>query len=119
VCETPEKLQSRADEDNGRACCVDYVLTGTLQFVQNKLRIGARLLDMHSGTSIWAEILIENSADPDPFNISVAEEIAGAVALKLSTAERKLLTRPTPRARKRTSYTCEADTTGASDRQAC
>ncbi len=77
----------------GRQLGVDYVLAGNVQELQGEMRIGVRLLDIHSGASIWAETLIEKLDDLDQFEISIAEEVAGAVALKLSAAERKLLTR--------------------------
>lgn len=77
----------------GRRLGVDYVLAGNVQRQREEVRIGAHLLDVRSARSIWAEVLREHAADAGRLEISVAEEIAGAVGLALGAAERKLTTR--------------------------
>lgn len=77
----------------GRQLGADLVLDGTIQFEQERVRMTVGLLKTNGGGHVWSETFEQPIADGFRFQDSVAEELAGALALLLSNAQRKLLNR--------------------------
>lgn len=77
----------------GRDIGADLVLDGVIQFKQKSVRTTVGLLKSEGGGHIWAETLEQPNAGGFRFQDSVAEELAGALALLLSSGQRKLLNR--------------------------
>jgi DNA-binding winged helix-turn-helix (wHTH) protein/tetratricopeptide (TPR) repeat protein len=71
----------------------DYALQGTVQERFNRVRVTVQLVDIHARATAWAESFEEDSSDLFRMEDSFAEEICGAVALLMSTTERRLLSR--------------------------
>ena len=69
----------------------DYVLEGSLQKQNAKLRVSVHLDDAKMGNTMWAETFEENSADLFKLEDALAEEIVGAVVLLLSAEQPKML----------------------------
>jgi len=59
----------------------------------DKARVSVRLLPTSGGAPLWAETLEEGCEDIFAFEDSISDELAGAAALVLTSAERKLLAR--------------------------
>jgi DNA-binding winged helix-turn-helix (wHTH) protein/TolB-like protein/Flp pilus assembly protein TadD len=72
---------------------VDAVLEGSIQRSGDRLRVTVRLLRVKDGKSLWADAFDEQSADIFKVQDSISERVVGALALKLSGAELKLLTK--------------------------
>jgi tetratricopeptide (TPR) repeat protein len=86
----------RLDQDPveaGREQRVDAVLDGSIQKSGGKIRVTVRLVNVHDGTQLWAYKFEEKVADIFTMQDSISEKVAGALALKLTGDERKLLTK--------------------------
>src|SRR5713226_9760861 len=86
----------RSQEDPaaiGRQLGVEFVLDGAVRRFGNRMRVTVRLVTTASQTTIWAETFEEEASDISSFEESISEELAGALALSLSTEQRKLLTK--------------------------
>ena len=77
----------------GRELRVDFVLDGSIRLEKHKSRVSVRLLSTTDGAVVWAETLEERCDDIFAFEDSISDELAGALALILTNAERKLLVR--------------------------
>lgn len=77
----------------GKELGVDAVLDGSIQRVGNHLRVTARLVDVKSGSPIWAEKFDEEVKDIFTVQDRVSEQAAQALTLKLTADERRRLTR--------------------------
>lgn len=77
----------------GRELQVEFVLDGSLRRNASKARVSVRLLPTSGGAPLWAETLEEGCRDLFAFEDSISDELAGAAALVLTSAERKLLAR--------------------------
>ena len=77
----------------GNAPDVGFVLRGTVQRDQALARATVQLVEASSGTLVWGESFDEAANDLFLLEDSIAEQIAGAVGLALSTEQRKLLSR--------------------------
>jgi TolB-like protein/DNA-binding winged helix-turn-helix (wHTH) protein/Tfp pilus assembly protein PilF len=72
---------------------VDAVLDGTILNTGGRVRITVRLLEVSSGVSLWSGQFDEPSADFLTAQNAIADGVIGALALRLSGAERVLLTK--------------------------
>ena len=70
-----------------------YLLDGSLQKQDGHLRISVRLLQTSLRNPLWADTFDEDTTDLFRVQDSLAEEIAGAVCLILSTEQPKMLSR--------------------------
>lgn len=70
---------------------VDAVLEGTIQKVDNRIRITARLLSIPDGRTLWAGKFDEKFTDILDVQDAIAERASGVLALNLTGEARKLL----------------------------
>jgi TolB-like protein/DNA-binding winged helix-turn-helix (wHTH) protein/tetratricopeptide (TPR) repeat protein len=71
----------------GRTLGVDAVLDGSLQRLNGTLRLSARLIDVRSGTALWAQQWDFPWTDIFSVQDAMATEITHALALRLAPAE--------------------------------
>jgi DNA-binding winged helix-turn-helix (wHTH) protein/TolB-like protein len=69
----------------GRILGLEVLLEGTVQKLEDRVRITARLGDIHSGKLIWAESYDYPAADMDRAETEAAEAIAREVGRRLKT----------------------------------
>jgi DNA-binding winged helix-turn-helix (wHTH) protein/TolB-like protein/Tfp pilus assembly protein PilF len=77
----------------GRELGVDAVLEGSIQAAAGRLRGTMRLLRVRDGATLWAESFDERAGDIFSLQDSISERVSGALALRLTEAQRTLLTR--------------------------
>lgn len=75
----------------GRELETEAVLDGSIQRSGERVRVTARLIDVRTGTTLWAEQFDENFTDIFRVQDSISERITNALAPKLSSQERELL----------------------------
>jgi TolB-like protein/Flp pilus assembly protein TadD len=82
------------DQDSvaaGRELGVDYVLEGNLQMVGEKTRATVRLLSVKDGFAIWTDKCDQQCATIFELQDAVAQQIAGALALRITGDQKKQL----------------------------
>jgi DNA-binding winged helix-turn-helix (wHTH) protein/TolB-like protein/Flp pilus assembly protein TadD len=77
----------------GRDLQVDSVLEGSVQTAGDRLRTTVRLLRVSDGSTLWAGTFDERLTDIFSLQDSISERVAGALALQLTEAQRRELTR--------------------------
>ena len=77
----------------GREQRVDAVLEGSIQRLGEKVRVTVRLLNVQDGSPLWAYKCDEYCTDIFALQDAISERVAGALALELTSEERKLLTK--------------------------
>src|SRR6266498_658382 len=77
----------------GREQRVDAVLDGSIQRLGDRIRVTVRLVRVEDGAQLWAGKFDENSTDIFMVQDSISKQVAGALAVKLTGAERELLTK--------------------------
>ncbi|HKY29434.1 MAG TPA: winged helix-turn-helix domain-containing protein [Pyrinomonadaceae bacterium] len=77
----------------GREQRVDAVLEGTIQMAEDHIRVTVRLLRVEDGAQLWADQVDQKSSDIFSIQDSIAERVAATLPLKLSGAEKQLLTK--------------------------
>ena len=75
----------------GQELSTEAVLEGSIQRAGERVRVTARLIDVRTGVTIWAERFDENFTDIFRVQDSISEKIANALAIKLSVQEREQL----------------------------
>jgi TolB-like protein len=75
----------------GRELDVDYVLEGSTQREQGRVRIAANLIEVNDQTQLWADSFERELAGILEVQRAVAQEVAQALALKLMPAEKARL----------------------------
>jgi len=78
----------------GREQKVDAVLDGQIQKSGDGVRVTVRLMRIDDGRPIWASQFDEKMTNIFKVQDSISERVTGALALKLTAAERERLTRP-------------------------
>jgi adenylate cyclase len=73
----------------GNALGVTNILEGTVRRSGNQLRITAELIDVMSDESLWVETFDRNVTELFTIQTEVAEQIAKALRVKLSSAEQQ------------------------------
>ncbi len=86
------KLQQDA-VTSGRELGVEAVLDGSVQLISDRIRVTVRLIRTKDAASLWAETLDEEWTDVLSVQSSIAQKIAGALALELTGEERALLSK--------------------------
>src|ERR1039457_3827852 len=64
--------------------CLQVLIQGTVQKLDERLRITARLVDVHTGRVIWAEPYDERADEPGGAQDAVGRAVAGEVGKRLS-----------------------------------
>jgi DNA-binding winged helix-turn-helix (wHTH) protein/TolB-like protein/tetratricopeptide (TPR) repeat protein len=77
----------------GRDLQVDSVLDGSVQTAGDRLRTTVRLLRVSDGSTLWAGTFDERLTDVFSVQDSISQRVATALELKLTEAQRSLLTR--------------------------
>jgi TolB-like protein/class 3 adenylate cyclase len=77
----------------GKLLHVRAVLDGTLQKAADRLRVTVRLINVADGASLWSSTFDEKFTDVFALQDTIAEKVAGALALRLSGEEQKRLTK--------------------------
>lgn len=72
----------------GRILGLDALVEGTVQPLGDRLRITARLVDVHTGRVIWADSYDHPAADPATAQSAVAREAVSAIASALKAPRR-------------------------------
>jgi len=78
-------------QEAGRKLRVDVVLAGGIQRVGERLRVTVNLIRVRDGSSIWAETFDEPWSDIFAMQDAISEQVARALILRLTGAERDLL----------------------------
>ena len=71
----------------GKQLGVRYVLEGSVQREQNRVRVNAQLIDAESGAHLWAERFEEDVADLFKLQDQIVARLADAVGQQLVVAE--------------------------------
>lgn len=77
----------------GRQLQVDAVLEGAIQRSGDRLRVSAQLVRVRDGVPVWADRFDATYTDIFAVQDSIAEQAAMALALRLSSEERSVLTK--------------------------
>ena len=75
----------------GRELAVDFVLDGRIKIVGHRIRVSLQLLDIESGTSIWANQFDERYTDALELEDSISAKVADASLPELTEGERDQL----------------------------
>lgn len=75
----------------GRQMHVESVLEGSIQKLDDRIRVTVQLVSVEDDTSLWAEKFDEKFIDIFAVQDSISEQVVKALTLRLSGAERKLL----------------------------
>ncbi|HMC23349.1 MAG TPA: tetratricopeptide repeat protein, partial [Thermoanaerobaculia bacterium] len=73
----------------GRELQVDSVLEGTVQRAGERVRVSVQLIRVRDGTPLWTGIFQEKFTDIFAVQDSISEQVAKALALKLTSHERR------------------------------
>lgn len=77
----------------GRELQVDAVLDGSIRRAGEQLRVTVQLVSVAQGTPLWAEKFDERFTNIFAVEDAIAEQVADALLLKLTSAQRHLLTK--------------------------
>lgn len=77
----------------GRALGVEAVLTGRVLNINNRLIVRTELVDLDHGWQLWGEQYDRNPSDIFELQETIAKEISENLRLKLTSAERKNITK--------------------------
>jgi DNA-binding winged helix-turn-helix (wHTH) protein/TolB-like protein/Tfp pilus assembly protein PilF len=77
----------------GRALAVDAVLDGIAQKTGDRLRVTARLLDVKTGETLWAQTFDEHWTDVFSVQDALSMRVSESLAWNLNTADRQRLTK--------------------------
>jgi serine/threonine protein kinase/tetratricopeptide (TPR) repeat protein len=75
----------------GRELGVDFVLDGRIKIVGERIRVSLQLLDIESGTSVWANQFDERYTDALELEDSISAKVADALLPELTEGERDQL----------------------------
>jgi TolB-like protein/Tfp pilus assembly protein PilF len=83
------KKKSIDAKEIGKELGVRYVLEGSVQRDQNRVRVNAQLIDAETGTHLWADRFEEDAADLFKLQDEVVARLASALGYELVAAEAK------------------------------
>jgi TolB-like protein/Flp pilus assembly protein TadD len=75
----------------GRKLGVEAVLEGTIQRAGERLRVTVQLISLSDGKTLWSGKFDEHFTDIFAVQDSISEQVAGALALRITGAERRHL----------------------------
>jgi len=87
VGRTPEPVPA------GRALGVDMVLEGSIQRIENRVRVTVQLVSVEAGAPVWGESFHERLVDLFSVQDSIAERLAAALVANVSAEDRQRLRR--------------------------
>ncbi|MBC7929494.1 MAG: winged helix-turn-helix domain-containing protein [Rubrivivax sp.] len=73
----------------GRKLGVDAVLEGTVQRAQGRVRVTVQLIALEDGKTLWSGKFDERFTDIFALQDSISEQVAGALALRITGDERR------------------------------
>jgi DNA-binding winged helix-turn-helix (wHTH) protein/TolB-like protein len=73
----------------GRLLGLEVLIEGTVQKLDERLRITARLVDVHTGRVIWSETYDERADDPGGAQEAVGRAVAAEVGKRLSAPSKR------------------------------
>ena len=73
----------------GQEVQVQAVLDGSIQTVDDRIRITVRLIDVRDGRSLWSQQFDEKFTDIFKVQDSIAERVTNALSIKLSQSEQE------------------------------
>ena len=77
----------------GEALHVAFVVEGSVQRIGNRLRVEAKLIEARAERQKWTDRYDRDAADAFAIQAALTEEIAGAMKIRLSTAQKAQLAR--------------------------
>ena len=77
---------------SGKELSVDYVLTGSIQRLENKIRVTVHLVCVDDSTTLWSDKFDETFEDILSVQDSISEAIIKTLTLKLTTQEEERIT---------------------------
>jgi len=80
-------------QDVSQELGVRYVLEGSVQRNENRVRVNAQLIDGETGHSLWAERLVGDATDLFALQDEIVRTIVAKLAIKVDLAERKRVAR--------------------------
>jgi len=89
--------QAVSPREAAKTLAAEYVLTGTLQPTGALLRVSVQLVRAADDTSLWGDHYDIDRKDLLTLQDSIAAQVAAALPIRMSTADRDRLTRPQPR----------------------
>jgi len=89
--------QAVSPREAAKTLAAEYVLTGTLQPTGALLRVSVQLVRAADDTSLWGDHYDIDRKDLLTLQDRIAAEVAAALPIRMSSAERDRLTRPQPR----------------------
>jgi DNA-binding winged helix-turn-helix (wHTH) protein/TolB-like protein/Flp pilus assembly protein TadD len=75
----------------GRKLHVDAILEGTIQRAGERVRVNVQLIALESAKTLWSGKFDEHFTDIFDVQDSISEQVAGALALRITGAERRHL----------------------------
>src|ERR1022692_5171989 len=78
------RRHTRLQGDWSSDVCSSDLVEGTVRKVGDRLRITARLVDVHTGKVIWSDTYDRPAADPGQVESEVAGEVAAQVGAHLA-----------------------------------
>lgn len=87
--DTPEQNPVAA----GRELRVDAVVQGSVQRIGERIRVTVQLVSVHDGAPLWAEKFDEQFTNIFAVQDRISEQVALALPLTLSTAEKEMLSK--------------------------
>jgi TolB-like protein/Tfp pilus assembly protein PilF len=75
----------------GRTLGVDAVLEGTIQRAGERVRVTVQLIALENGKTLWSDKFDEQFTDIFAVQDSISEQVAGALALRITGDERRHL----------------------------
>jgi len=87
-------VRARNLREIGRQLGVAHVLEGSVQRIDNRIRINAQLIDARTDAHLWAQTYDREVADVFAIQSEIAATIADQLKIQLSPQERAALARP-------------------------
>jgi TolB-like protein/DNA-binding winged helix-turn-helix (wHTH) protein/Flp pilus assembly protein TadD len=72
---------------------VDSVIEGTIQTIDQRIKVNVRLIDVRTGGQIWAASFVESENDVFKLQDKLAAQVANSLVTRLTQQEQSLLTR--------------------------
>jgi TolB-like protein len=97
ICRTSSMTLKETDlpaRDIARKLAVNHLLEGTVRLAEQRLRVTVRLVDPRQDLATWSDQFDGKLGDVFDLQESIARWIAGALELRLTRQEERLLSRP-------------------------
>jgi serine/threonine-protein kinase len=84
----------RNSREIGQQLGVAHLLEGSVQRIDNRVRVNAQLIKAHSDTHVWAQIYDRDLSNFFAIQSELAQAIAAQLAAQISPAEKRAIQRP-------------------------